>query len=494
MMRNAGILMPIFSLPSPYGIGTLGQSARDFIDFLKEAGQTYWQILPICPTGYGDSPYQSFSAYAGNPYLIDLDDLAEEGLLSLSSYQNINWGDDPICINYERLYQQRFFVLKEACKMAKQRFPDALSTFFQEESAWLEDYALFMTLKSHFDGKAWLEWPETFRKRENEALSSIILEPNEEIQFWKTVQFLFFHQRKQLKAYANEQGISIIGDLPFYVSGDSADVWSHPEQFQLDEHLNPTEIAGCPPDGFSADGQLWGNPLYNWDAMREDGYRWWIRRISYQKKIYDIIRIDHFRGFESYYAIPYGDTTAARGRWRPGPGIDFFRKTEQSLGKLDIIAEDLGFLTKAVKQLLTDSGFPGMKVLEFAFDSRDTGSGYLPHCYTHNCIAYTGTHDNETILGWMETAPREDVEKAIRYLRLTKEEGYHWGMMRSIWGSVAKTAIVQMPDLLGLGHEGRINTPSTLGNWTWRCQPDDFNQELAQQLYEEMRLYERLPE
>ena len=292
---------------------------------------------------------------------------------------------------------------------------------------------------------------------------------------------------------AEENNIKIIGDLPIYVSYDSADVWAHPEEFQLDENLCPIEVAGCPPDGFSADGQLWGNPLFNWDYMKETGYQWWVNRIAYQSKIYDVIRIDHFRGFDEYYAIPYGDSTAKNGYWKPGPGMDLFTTIENKLGKLPIIAEDLGFLTDSVKQLLASTGFPGMKVLEFAFDSRDTGSGYLPHCYPNNCVVYTGTHDNDTILGWFETAPEEFQNNAIRYLRLTKEEGYHIGMMRCAWASVADTAIMQMQDFLGLGVEGRMNTPSTLGgNWTWRCLPGDYNNELADWLYEETKIYDRL--
>lgn len=492
-MRNAGILMPITSLPSPYGVGTLGKAAIDFIDFLKKAGQTYWQILPICPTGYGDSPYQSFSSYAGNPYMIDLDLLARDNLLCPSDYNTKNWGEDSSRVNYGLLYEQRFAVLKKACGNVSKTYKEEFEAFCKDSESWLTDYSLYMAIKNHFHGETWLTWPEEIRKRDSLTLQKLSEELSEDIDFWKKLQFLFFRQWKQLKAYANEQGIQIIGDLPIYVSIDSADVWSHPEQFQLDENLMPKEIAGCPPDGFAADGQLWGNPLFNWDYMKETGYDWWINRISHQTKIYDVIRIDHFRGFDEYFSIPFGDKTAKNGHWNPGPGIHFFRTIEEKLGKLDIIAEDLGFLTPSVKELLQATGFPGMKVLEFAFDSRDTGFDYQPHCYHENCIVYTGTHDNETILGWFDTALPEDIETAIRYLRLTKEEGYHWGMMRSAWASVGKTAIMQMPDLLGLSSEGRINTPSTLGNnWTWRCLPGDFNDELAEKLYKEMVLYERI--
>ncbi|MFR8668405.1 MAG: 4-alpha-glucanotransferase [Anaerobutyricum soehngenii] len=492
-MRTAGILMPITSLPSPYGVGTLGQCARDFIQFLHRAGQTYWQILPICPTGYGDSPYQSFSSYAGNPYMIDFDDLKEKGLLQEEEYASLSWGDQPTTVDYGLLYGHKFTVLKTACSRISGALSEQFQKFCKEQKFWLDDYALYMSIKDYHGGQSWKEWPETLQKREKDSLEAIHQELTDEILFWKKVQFLFFYQWDRLKAYAEENNIKIIGDLPIYVSYDSADVWAHPEEFQLDENLCPIEVAGCPPDGFSADGQLWGNPLFNWDYMKETGYQWWVNRIAYQSKIYDVIRIDHFRGFDEYYAIPYGDSTAKNGHWKPGPGMDLFTTIENKLGKLPIIAEDLGFLTDSVKQLLASTGFPGMKVLEFAFDSRDTGSGYLPHCYPNNCIVYTGTHDNDTILGWFETAPEEFQNNAIRYLRLTKEEGYHIGMMRCAWASVADTAIMQMQDFLGLGVEGRMNTPSTLGgNWTWRCLPGDYNDELADWLYEETKIYGRL--
>ncbi|KIR02803.1 4-alpha-glucanotransferase (amylomaltase) [Lachnospiraceae bacterium TWA4] len=489
-MRRAGILMPITSLPSPYGVGTLGQAARDFIDFLKKAGQTYWQILPICPTGYGDSPYQSFSSFAGNPYMIDLDDLAKEGLLEPSEYKDIKWSEDDSHVDYGILYQNRYNVLKKAVLRVK---GEVFDSFCNEQNEWLEDYALYMAIKNYFGGQAFNTWPEDYRLRSPEALEKMKEECKEDIHYWKALQFLFFSQWKKLKTYANDAGIQVIGDIPIYVSYDSADVWSNPDQFQLDESLTPKAIAGCPPDGFAADGQLWGNPLFDWEKMKEEDYSWWIRRIAYQVKIYDIIRIDHFRGFDEYFAIPYGDKTAKNGSWMPGPGISLFKAIEEKLGKLPIIAEDLGFLTPTVKQLLADTGFPGMKILQFGFDTRDTGDGYLPHCYPKNCVAYTGTHDNQTVLGWIETAPKEDVEKGIKYLRLTKEEGYHWGMMRTVWGCVADTSIIPMQDILGLGSEARLNAPSTLGNnWTWRCLPGDYNDELAKVLYEEMCLYERI--
>ena len=351
-----------------------------------------------------------------------------------------------------------------------------------------------MALKDRHQGASWFTWPEEERLRRPQALEAVRQELAEEIRFWKAVQYLFFRQWRALKQYVNRRGISIIGDLPIYVSGDSADVWANPEQFQLDENGQPTEVAGCPPDGFSADGQLWGNPLFDWDRMAQDGYQWWLRRIAFQFTIYDTLRIDHFRGFDAYYAIPYGDATARNGRWRPGPGIAFFRAVNKALGKRDIIAEDLGFLTPSVRKLLKDTGYPGMKVLEFAFDSRDTGSDYLPHCYTPHSVVYTGTHDNDTIQGWMATADRKDVNYAKEYLRLTKREGYHWGMMRSAWASAADLAVMQMQDLLGLGSEARMNVPSTVGtNWKWRALPGSYGPELAKRLRHEMKVYQRLP-
>lgn len=493
-MRRAGILMPITALPSPYGIGTLGSCARQFAEFLQEAGQSCWQILPICPTGYGDSPYQSSSSFAGNPYLIDLDDLAAEGLLLPEEYRGLPWEPNPGRVSYESLYRLRFDVLRKAVERIPALCGGEMEGFLAEHAFWLEDYALFMALKARYGGGSWQNWPAALKRRESAAIEAARKELGAEMALWRGIQFLFFRQWKRLKAYVNERGISVIGDIPIYVAADSADVWTAPEQFQLDAELRPTELAGCPPDSFSEVGQLWGNPLFDWDFMRQDGYAWWQRRISFQLGIYDILRIDHFRGFDSYYAIPAGDRDARRGRWRPGPGIQLFETIEENTGKQPIIAEDLGFLTPSVLRLLEESGFPGMKVLQFAFDSRDTGMGYLPHCYPRNCVAYVGTHDNDTAIGWMESAPAADVARAKAYLRLSADEGYHWGMMRSVWASVADLAIIQLQDLLGLGSEGRFNTPATLSdrNWTWRCPAGAYGRELAARLRYETALYERL--
>ena len=494
-MRRAGILMPVSALPSPYGIGTLGQAAKDFVSFLKKSGQAYWQILPICPTSYGDSPYQSFSSYAGNPYFIDLDDLADMGLLQLEEYRDINWGNNPLCIDYGLLYEKRFRILRLAYRRFLDNIPEDFESFCKEHAVWLDDYALFMTLKGKNGGVSWLDWPEKERFRNPEALRAMRTECADEIMFWQMLQYLFFKQWKALKAFANENGISIIGDLPIYVAGDSADVWSEPEQFQLDENCFPTEVSGCPPDGFSCEGQLWGNPLFDWERMAQEGYSWWIRRIEFQFGIYDVLRIDHFRGFDSYYAVPYGEKTAVNGQWRTGPGIDFFNTVTEKLGQRNIIAEDLGFLTDSVRSLLKATAYPGMKVLEFAFNSADAeGSAYLPHNFSENCVVYTGTHDNDTILGWMGNSPCDDVSFAKKYLRLREDEGYNWGMMRAAWASVANIAIMQVQDVLGLGSEARMNTPSTVGtNWKWRASAADFNDLLAEKIRCDMVTYRRLP-
>ena len=494
-MRRSGILMPISSLPSPWGVGTLGLEARRFADFLAAGGQSCWQILPAGPTSFGDSPYQSFSSFAGNPYFIDLDALAAEGLLEPSEFQSLDWGEDPARVDYGLLYQNRYPVLRRACaRLLAQERPE-FAAFCAGQAEWLEDYALFMALKEAHGGACWFQWPEELRLRRPAALERARRDLAGETAFWKAVQYLFFRQWDDWKGYVNGLGVSIIGDLPIYVAGDSADVWANPALFQLDGRGLPTEVAGCPPDDFALDGQLWGTPLFDWERMKEDGYAWWLRRIAFQFRLYDTLRIDHFRGFDSYYAIPYGEPTARNGRWRPGPGIEFFQTVNRVLGKKDIIAEDLGFLTPSVRRLLEESGYPGMKVLECAFDSRDTDSGFLPHGYPAHCVAYAGTHDNDTIQGWMASAPKEDAAYAKAYLRLNKREGYHWGMIRSVWASPADLAVIQFQDLLGLGSEARMNTPATLGNnWRWRALPGTFDKRLSRRLYRETRVYQRLPQ
>ncbi len=494
-MRTSGILMHITSLPSPYGIGTLGAEARKFSDFLSDAKQSWWQILPICPTSFGDSPYQSFSAFAGNPYLIDLDDLAADGLLEPSEFAQYSWGDDPESVDFALLYRQRYPVLRKASERLLQKSTEEMQSFFSENAFWLDDYALFMALKDAHGGAPWKSWEAPLRNREPEALERASREFNADIEFWKAVQFLFFRQWRALRSYANSRNVCIIGDLPLYVSADSVDVWACPKQFQLDDDLNPIEVAGCPPDGFSADGQLWGNPLFDWDYMDSQGYDWWVRRIDYQCKIYDMLRIDHFRGFDSYYAVPSNAPNAKDGHWRIGPGMKLFKAVEEAIGRQSIIAEDLGFLTDSVHELRDSTGFPGMKVLQFAFDSRDdNNSTYLPHNYLPHCVAYIGTHDNDTARGWLRSASPEDVSYAKSYLRLNQAEGEVWGMQRALWASPADMTIAQMQDLLDLDSPARMNIPSTVGgNWKWRALPGFDSPALAQSLRHEMQIYCRLP-
>ncbi|MCI9530989.1 MAG: 4-alpha-glucanotransferase [Lachnospiraceae bacterium] len=490
-MRSSGILMHISSLPSPYGIGTLGEEARKFVDFLVKAQQSYWQVLPICPTSYGDSPYQSFSSFAGNPYFIDLEILCQEGLLAQRECQSYGWGGDITKVDYGALYKSRYPLLHKAYARFLEKIPEDYLAFCKEQAGWLEDYALFMALKDAHDGASWSEWEPEIKLRQEEEMESARQVLADEIGFWKMVQYLFYKQWGQLKEYANQRGIRMIGDVPIYVAMDSADVWANPSQFYLDENLDPIDVAGCPPDAFSEDGQLWGNPLFRWDVMEKDGYRWWTKRLEKISKLFDVVRIDHFRGFDSFYAIPYGDKTARNGEWRKGPGIGLFRAVEKKLGKLDIIAEDLGFLTDSVRQMLADSGYPGMKLFQFAFDSREDGD-YLPHNYTRNCVVYAGTHDNDTILGWMESAPKDCVAFAKEYLKLDEEEGLNWGVMRGVWASVGDLAIVTMQDLLDLGGNGRMNTPSTLGyNWMWRMEPDAISNKLIGRIRSQMALYGR---
>lgn len=492
-MRASGILLHISSLSSPYGIGTLGKEAFDFIDFLKNSGQSYWQMLPIGPTSYGDSPYQSFSSFAGNPYFIDFRILTKQGLLKKSDYHNIDWGDDPEKVDYGKLYKNRFKVLRIAYQNFIKNIPDDFDKFCNDNAFWLHDFALFMALKDENGGKAWESWPKPLVIRELHELEIAEKRLKNDILFYKMQQYLFYSQWNDVRSYAHKNGISIIGDLPIYVAKDSADVWSEPQQFQLDKDYNCTAVAGCPPDAFSDDGQLWGNPLYDWQFMKKDGYSWWCRRMEYYHKLFDIIRIDHFRGFDSYFSIPAADKTAKNGKWKKGPGMALFRAIRKTLGEIPIIAEDLGYLTPSVRKLLKDSGYPGMKVLQFAFDSREE-SNYLPHLYPKNCVVYTGTHDNDTILGWIETAPSEDVKFAKQYMRLNDLEGYNWGMMKTALASEADTAILMMQDFLGLGSFARMNTPSTLGgNWQWRVKGECLNPWLSEIIYENVKVYSRLP-
>ena len=492
MKRSCGILLPVFALPSPYGIGTLGQAAYDFVDFLRQAGQSWWQMLPLGPTGYGDSPYQSFSSYAGNPYFIDPDLLRRDGLLTAQEIASLAWGSDPARVDYAALYENRFVLLQKAAERGWARDRTEVQLFARQNAQWLPDYALYMAVKRHFDEKPWTQWPdEAIRLRKPEAMAQYRQMLASDIRMFTYSQFLFFRQWNALREYAHEQGVGIIGDLPIYVSMDSADVWAEPAFFQLDSNGFPTETAGVPPDCFSRDGQLWGNPLYRWEAMKADGYGWWIRRVDGAAKLYDMLRIDHFRGFESYWAVSYGDTTAKNGHWVKGPGMDLVQVLLNWFPQMQFIAEDLGFLTPEVRELLADSGLPGMKVLEFAFDSREPSS-YLPHLYTPHCVCYTGTHDNAPLPAWKEEADPDDLALAVQYLGLNEEEGFHWGVLRGGMSSVAELFVAQMQDYLGLGAESRINTPGEpVGNWQWRLLPGQLTGELSRRMAHMARLYGR---
>ena len=491
-MRESGVLLPVASLPSDYGIGCFSKEAYEFVDQLKAGGQKNWQILPLGPTGYGDSPYQSFSTFAGNPYFIDLETLIKEGLLTREECDACDFGDNAEFIDYEKIYFSRFKILRKAFE----RFvPDEeFETFAEENKAWLEDYALYMAIKNSLGGISWSQWPAELKRRVPEAMEEKKKELEEEIQFIRFQQYEFTKQWTRLKKYANDQGIRIIGDIPIYVAFDSADAWANPQLFQFDEECTPIAVAGCPPDAFAATGQLWGNPLYDWEYHEKTGFAWWIQRLEYCYKLYDVVRVDHFRGFDEYYAIPYGDKTAENGKWRKGPGLELFKAVKKAMGEMSIIAEDLGYLTDSVRQLVKDTGYPGMKVLQFAFDSREE-SDYLPHNYEHNCVVYTGTHDNNTILGWLNEMAPEDRLLAERYLdnRYTRKEDMPWDFIRLAMASVADLAITPIQEFLCLGGEARINRPSTLGtNWKWRLLKGQITHEVTGKMYDMTKLYGRL--
>lgn len=492
--RASGILLHPTSLPGRYGIGTLGQSAFDFIDFLVDARQTYWQILPLGPTGYADSPYQCFSAHAGNPNLIDMDILRKEGLLEKADLENFPVFS-PDKIDYEAIQHARLPLLRKAFTRFQQQADDlqklAYRNFRKEQSNWLHDYAFFRAIKEIRGQKPWYAWEEPLKKRDPEALKAIQASLPEEIEFHKFMQFLFLRQWLEVKQYARKNKIRIIGDIPLYVAHDSADAWSNPEIFEFDENLDPIRVGGVPPDYFSETGQLWGNPLFRWDVLKTTGYRWWIDRIRTNLFLYDIIRIDHFRGFAAYWAVPYGEKTAIHGKWIACPGRDFFDKLQAEFGDLAIIAEDLGVITPDVEEIRDGFGLPGMKILQFAFDSSEAND-YIPHNYNKNCVVYTGTHDNDTLAGWFAAADKEDKRYVLDYLQCSEEE-IHWSFIRLAMASVAYTAIFPMQDLLGLGSEARMNLPGTTqNNWQWRARADYFSDELASRLAMLTTLYGRI--
>ena len=475
-MRKSGILLPVSSLPSKYGIGCFSKEAYKFIDRLKEAGQAYWQILPLGPTSYGDSPYQSFSTFAGNPYFIDPEDLVARGYVTAEQCNAYDFGTDIHSVDYGKIYKSRFRLLKEAFDNSHIEEDARFQEFVQKNAYWLEDYALYMAVKDGFRGICWAAWEDDIKLRTPAAMDKYRRKYAREIAFYQFQQYLFQVQWEKLKTYANDNGIKIIGDIPIYVAFDSADTWANPVLFQFDEDNQPKAVAGCPPDAFSATGQLWGNPLYRWDYHKSTGYAWWLLRLAHVFKLYDTGRIDHFRGFDEYYSIPFGDQTAERGHWEKGPGMDLFNTVKEKLGDVDVIAEDLGYLTESVIEMVKESGYPGMKVLQFAFDSREE-SDYLPHNYERNCVVYTGTHDNDTILGWYYVMSEEDREFSKEYMGNAKstDEELPWDFIRMSMESVANLAVTPMQEFLGLGTEARINYPSTLGNnWKWRLLPGQF--------------------
>ena len=511
IMRESGILMPVSSLPGPYGIGCFGKAALEFVDFLAEAGQTIWQILPLSPTGYGDSPYQSCSAFAGNPYFIDLDALKAEGLLTAAQLKAEEWGENPLEVDYGTLYTSRYKVLRAAYQAWREQcagqhgcafyYPDDYYAFTLANEAWLEDYALYMALKTEHQMKSWTDWPREYRTRDAGALARFRAAHEEEIGFWKFLQYKFGTQWKAVKDYANAKGVKILGDIPIYVSADSVDAWVGGPLFELDGEGRFARVAGCPPDYFSADGQLWGNPLYNWPYHKQTGYAWWVQRVRHALGIYDLLRIDHFRGFDTYWAIPAGSSTACNGKWEIGPRMDLFNALEAALGKLPIIAEDLGELFPSVRELLADSTFPGMKVLQFAFGGGD--NEYLPHNHVKNCVVYPGTHDNTTLTDWwVNSATEKEKATAAAYLHLTpckptakevaavKPDDARIALIRAALGSVADRVIIPMYDWLGLGAQAHLNTPGKLGgNWIWRAADGFAKTTLAKRVLEECEVY-----
>ncbi len=499
-MRESGILLPVFSLASRFGIGSFSKEAYEFVDFLYDSAQGFWQILPVGPTGYGNSPYQPFSAFAGNPYFISPEKLIEDGFLTWDDCSGLDFGNDEERVDYGALYENRFTLLKKAYERFKERLENdkelkkKYGDFQERESFWLKDFALFSAIKEKHNGDSWLNWEESLRKREKEALKAAEEELSDEIGFVCFMQYAFDVQLGRLKKYANEKNVKIIGDLPFYVALDSADAWSHPEVFQMDKDLRPEVVAGCPPDAFSRTGQLWGNPVYDWDALKKNGYDWWVKRIRRNYEFYDVIRVDHFHGFCDYYAVPYGDKTAERGELKKGPGMDLFNVLNREIKELKLIAEDLGNNTAENEKLLEDTGFPGMKVLQYGFTSWD--SYYVNHRHIRNCVVYTGTHDNTPTRAWIEEINDGERDFARRYInsRNTDYGQFVWDFIREAYRSVADLCIIPLQDYLCKGKEARINAPGTgEGNWQWRLKPNFLSRELASSIRELSETYSRVP-
>lgn len=476
LQRGAGILLPVSSLPSPYGIGTFGKAAYEFVDQLVEAGQKYWQVLPLGPTSYGDSPYQSFSAFAGNPYFIDLDMLCEEGLLKVDELRYIKWEERLDRVEYGLLWEQRYGVLKRAFIRSNHKTTEKFQHFLEENAQWIQDYGLFMACKEHFENVEWLKWDKDIRFRQPEALQRYCKTFSQEIEFYQFLQYKFYEQWSSLKKYANEHGVEIIGDMPIYVALDSIDVWVNPGLFELDEERKPVCVAGCPPDAFSDDGQKWGNPLYNWKIMEKEEFAWWKRRMAATAKLFDVVRIDHFIGIVRYYVIP-ADDSARNGWFEWGPGEKLIRALDEARGRTKIIAEDLGVVIPQVGELLEKAGYPGMKVIEFAFDG-NTDNPYLPHMYQKNCVVYGGTHDNETLVGYYDNLSVDNLAYALQYTDCSNRADLIEKVFLMAYRSIADTVIFQMQDVLEKGNEARMNLPATIGeNWRWRLLEGEFTKE-----------------
>ena len=476
LQRGVGILLPVSSLPSPYGIGTFGKAAYAFVDQLVEAGQRYWQVLPLGPTNYGDSPYQSFSAFAGNPYFIDLDMLCEEGLLKIDEIQHIEWQKTPDRVEYELLWEHRYMVLKQAFIRSNHKETEKYQHFMEENIQWIQDYGLFMACKENFGNVEWLKWDKDIRFRQPEALQRYRKAFSQEIEFYQFLQYKFYEQWSRIKKYANEHGVEIIGDMPIYVALDSVDVWVNPRLFELDEERKPVCVAGCPPDAFSDDGQKWGNPLYNWKVMEVEEFAWWKHRMAAAAKLFDVVRIDHFIGIVRYYVIPANDS-ARNGWFEWGPGEKLIRALDEARGRTKIIAEDLGVVIPQVGELLEKAGYPGMKVIEFAFDG-NTDNPYLPHMYQKNCVVYGGTHDNETLVGYYDNLSVDNLAYALQYTDCSNRADLIEKVFLMAYRSIADTVIFQMQDVLEKGNEARMNLPATIGeNWRWRLLEGEFTKE-----------------
>lgn len=493
LKRSNGVIMPIFSIPSDYGIGTFGQEAYKMVDFFSDSNLHYWQILPIGPTSYGDSPYQSFSSFAGNPYFVDLDLLEKDGLLEKSDYENVDFGENKNYIDYSKMYNNRFGVLEKAFKNSKGKLDKELKQFRKEHSYWIEDYALYMAIKKEYLNVSWLEFPEELRDRKKTALNNFYKENQDEVDFYVFIQYEFFKQWKELKAYANRHKIEIIGDLPIYLALDSADAWANSHILKLDKEKNLLAVGGCPPDGYSEDGQLWGNPVYDWEKMQEDNFSFWEKRIEMNLALVDLLRLDHFRGFEAYYEIPATDDTAKYGQWVKAKPYEFFKMVKEKFPEGKFIAEDLGLITDEVNELMEFLGYPGMNVIQFAF-GEDFTSNYLPHNYKRNSIVYGSTHDSDTLMGWLKSLDDDKMSMVKSYFDLEEDdlEKNLWKIIKRLMASVSDVSMFEIQDFLGLGNEAKINSPGSLGeNWKWRANREDFTNSISQKIKQISKLYER---